>query len=111
MIWGINTNQFHQVYMAMFSPNYWHEQPCIGHRHYIFVIKDCINNDSPNGFFNEFLREDLMKHKRVFEAMGGQMKVSPSPDQLSGVGFSSSKRNSIVCRVEGQTRRVLKVNF
>lgn len=109
--WGITTNEFHPVSVCMFSPNYWDEQKGIGHKHYFFIIKDCKNETEPNGFFNEFLKEDLNKHKRVFEALGSKMKVETTDKQLSGVGFSSTKRNSLICKVTGTFDRTIKVNF
>lgn len=110
-IWNIPTNQFHPVSVCMFSPNYWDEQTGIGHRHYFFILQGCRNDDQPNGFFNEFLRENLMQHKRVFEALGGKMRVKPSENQLSGLGFSSTKRNSMVCKLEGHINRIVKIIF
>ncbi len=109
--WGLDTNQFHPVSVCMFSPNYWDEQDGIGNRHYLFMLKNCINEESPNGFFNEFLREDLLSQKRVFEALGSKMRVEDVPDQLSGIGFSSTQRNSLIVKVEGQLSRTLKINF
>jgi hypothetical protein len=109
-VWGLKTNQFHPVSVMMYSPNYWDEQSGIGHRHYFFIM-NCKNAESPNGFFNEFLNEELMKHKRVFEALGSKMRVEPSYQQLSGLGFSSTKRNSLVCKVNGSFNRTIKINF
>lgn len=110
-IWNINTNQFVPVSVVCYSPNYWDEQSGIGNKHLFFMLKDCINPESPNGFFNEFLKEDLMKHKRVFEALGGKMRVADNEDQLSGVGFCLSKRNELVIKVKGNVERMFKVKF
>lgn len=110
-IWGIKTNQFHPVTVCMYSPNYWDEQSGIGHKHYFFMLDGCKTDDRPNGFFNEFLREDFMLHKRVFEALGSKMQVEQSDKQLSGLGFSSTQRNSIVVKVEGAISRIIKITF
>lgn len=110
-IWGLNSNQFHPVSTLMYSPNYWDKQQGIGHRHYFFTLKDCKTEDRPNGFFNEFLKEDLLEHKRVFEALGSKMKVEMSDEQLSGIGFSSTKRNSMVCKIDGSFTRMIKIIF
>lgn len=110
-VWNISTNQFYPVSTCMYSPNSWDEQTGIGHRHYIFIVKECLNDTQPNGFFNEFLREDLMPHKRVLEALGSKMRVEYSEHQLSGLGFSSTKRDSLVCKVEGHINRTIKLIF
>jgi hypothetical protein len=110
-IWNLDTNQFHPVSVCMFSPNYWDMQTGLGHRHHIFVLKGCVNDTQPNGFFNEFLREDLMPHKRVFEALGSKMRVEPAGEQLSGLGFSSTKRNSVICKLTGHVTRTVKIVF
>jgi hypothetical protein len=111
-LWGKQTNQFHPVSSLMFSPNYWDEQQGNGNKHFLFMVDGMINDEKPNGFFNEFLRNDLMPHKRVFEALGGRMNVeSDNPKQLSGLGFSSTQRNSVILKLSGHTQRIIKVTF
>lgn len=126
-LWGLDTQQFVPVTIALYSPNYWDEgllmedmtkhkgaeelQHGTGNRHYLFMLKNCINPENPNGFFNEYLKESLLVHKHVFEALGARMRVADCADQLSGLGFSSTKRDSVVVRTEGSVKRVLRVVF
>jgi hypothetical protein len=105
-VWNLKTNSFHPVSVCMYSPNYW-DGYGVGNRHFFFMLANCKNVDSPNGFFNEYLKEEFMPHKRVFAALGSKMKVDDSDNQLSGIGFSSTKRNSLVCKVDNKIMKVV----
>lgn len=110
-IWGLKSNTFVPVSTVMYSPNYWDDQNGIGHRHYFFMLKDCKNPDTPNGFYNEFLKHELEQHKRVFEALGGKMSVEWSDNQLSGLGFSATKCNELIVKVKGDNEKAMRVKF
>lgn len=110
-MWSLDTNQFHPVQVIMMSPNYWDDQDSIGNRHFFFMLKGCQNPEQPNGFFNEYLKSELIEHKRVFEALGSKMRVESSENQLSGIGFSATQRNSVIVKVTGHVDRILKVIF
>lgn len=108
--WGVNTNQFQKVSMVMKSPNHWDENE-VGNKHWFFMLDGCKNPEEARGLYNEFLSEDLTEHRKVFEIMGAKMKAEVSEDQLSGLGFSSTQRNSVTCRVSGSFQRTVKVKF
>jgi hypothetical protein len=92
------------------SPNHWDGEET-GNKHWFFILNGCKNPDNVRGFYNEFLNEELNPHRKVFEVLASKMKVEPSNDQLSGVGFSSTVRNSVLCKVSGSFNRVIKINF
>lgn len=108
--WGVVTNEFTKVKMVMNSPNHWDGEQT-GNKHYFFILDDCNNPDTARGFYNEFLRDDLIEHRKVFEVLSSKMKTPESDEQLSGLGFSSTQRNELLCRVKGSFNRVVKVKF
>ena len=109
-VWNIKTNTFHTVAMVLNSPNHWDGEET-GNKHTFFILENCLNPDSARGFFNEFLHGDLWEDRKVFEFMGDVMKTPGSDKQLSGLGFSSTIKKSVLCRVTGTFTRVVKINF
>ncbi len=109
-IWSIPTQTFHKVSVALYSPNHWDEK-AVGNKHYFFMLDGCLNDGKARGFFNEFLNEELNVHRKVLEVVGAGMKTEESTNQLSGLGFSSTQRNSLLCRVKGNFSRIIKILF
>ena len=83
----------------------------MGNKHLFFILEGCAQPGSIRGFYNEFLMESLRENRKVFEHLGSQMRVEEAEHQLSGVGFSTTQRNSVTCRVSGSFNRTLKVLF
>ena len=109
-VWGISTHNFHKVTMVMKSPNFWDGQE-IGNKHWFFILDNCINPEQSRGFFNEYLCNDLVKHRKSFEMLGARLKAKKSESQLSGLGFSCTQRNHVFCKVSGSFNRIIKINF
>lgn len=94
----------------MHSPNHWNEQKT-GNRHYFFILQECKREGSSRGFFNEYLHDDLRVHRKVFEILGSKMRTATEGEQLSGLGFSSTQRNHIHCKVTGSFTRTINITF
>lgn len=107
--WGVKTGVFHRVKSICLSPNHWDN--AIGNKHYFFFLEGCKSPDLPRPFYNEFLKEELSKDRKVFEVLGSKIKVDPAESELSGLGFSDTNRASIFVEVEGNFKRTLKVKF
>ena len=108
-MWGVDYKKFTKVKAIMLSPNFWENE--VGNKHYFFILENCINPDSPRGFFNEYLRSDLKEHRKTLEIVGDKTRVPMSSDQLSGLGFSVSNPKTILCKVESTFERVIQIEF
>ena len=104
------TEQFHKVSVVMNSPNHWDGQ-AVGNKHYFFMLEGAKQPGTTRGFYNEYLRNELNEHRKVFEHLAGKMKVPASDEQLSGLGFSDTQRNELTVKVTGAFTRTLKVIF
>lgn len=109
-VWGLTTEKFHKVNILTISPNYWDGQE-IGNKHYFFILDKCVNDQPPRGIYNEFLSSELEKHRKVLEMIGEKTKCEPTDKQLSGLGFSSTQRNTLLCKVKGNFNRTLYLEF
>lgn len=104
--WNLKTYQFHKVSKVMLSPNHW--QSKIGNKHWFFMLENCRNSEKARPFFNEFLKQELDLHKKVFEMLAGKVEVPESTNQVSGLGFSSTQPNSLIVRTDNKN---LQINF
>ena len=107
--WGVKTGQFHKVKALTLSPNFWNSE--IGNKHYLFLLDGCKTDEDMRPFLNEQLKQELDADRKVFEILGGKMKVEPVENELSGLGFSDTIKTHLFIEVEGAFRRTLKVNF
>jgi hypothetical protein len=98
--WGIATERLHRVSAIILSPNHWGVQP-VGNRHWFFILEGCKNPAPTRGIYNEFLHPRLEKHRKVFEVLGDKTKCPPMGEQLSGLGFSSTRREKVYAVVSG----------
>lgn len=99
--WGIKTEELVPVVLATYSPNHWGESK-VGARHLIFALKGCKNPGATRGVYNEFLRPDLEKHRKVFEVLGAKTKCPYADEQISGVGFSAARGDTVTVVVDGK---------
>jgi len=110
-VWGINTEQFVKVNTLMFSPNFWDDNT-VGNKHHFFILEGCKNPEPTRGIYNEFLNSNLEKHRKVFEILGDKTKCQPIEDQLSGLGFSSTRGDTVTVKVQGtKINKTFNVKF
>jgi hypothetical protein len=107
--WGLTTEQYVKVNAVMLSPNYWGDNS-VGNKHTFFVLDGCKSDEDTRGFYNEFLHSRLETHRKVFEVIADKTKCQPTEGQLSGLGFSSTKKDSFIVRVtQGKKQRLFNV--
>ncbi len=107
--WGLKTEQYVKVSAVTLSPNFWGEN-AVGNKHTFFLLDGAKNDEATRGFYNEFLHPRLEPHRKVFEVIGDKTKCRPTDGQLSGLGFSSTKKESFIVRAQqGKKRRVFNV--
>ena len=96
----------------MLSPNHWCNTAPTGNKHFMFILDGCQTKDTVRGFYNEFLSNELTPHRKVFEILANKMQVQPDSEQLAGLGFSSSLKNSLIVKLTSEnTSRLYQINF
>jgi desulfoferrodoxin (superoxide reductase-like protein) len=100
--WGVKTETLVTVDTLLASPNHWDGQG-VGNKHWFFILKDCRNPAPARGIYNEFLDGRLEPHRKVFEVLGSKTKCPVTDEQLSGVGFSSTRADEATVVVKGRS--------
>lgn len=109
--WGVKTESMTKVQTIMLSPNYWDENT-VGNKHWFFILEGCRVDGPARGIYNEFLASSLEKHRKVFEVLGDKTKCPVTDEQLSGVGFSSTRGDTVTVSVKAErSTRLFNINF
>lgn len=93
--WGLKTMTLVDVKSIVLSPNYWDDN-ATGNKHWFFILEGCKNPEPCRGFLNEHLNSQLEKHRKVFEMLGSETMCPVVDEQMSGVGFSSTRSDRVV---------------
>lgn len=109
-LYGLELNRFHKVNLVCLSPNYWGENN-MGIKHYMFMLENCRTNKPLIPFHTEDLKSQLAKHNAAIREFSIAEMVAPDGEQLAGLGFNATVRDSIFVKVGGSHQRVIKVNF
>lgn len=110
-VWGVKSETFAKVQTVMLSPNFWGGKS-VGNKHHFFMLEGCANPEDTRGIYNEFLAPELTPHRKVFEVLAAKTKCPYTTEQLSGMGFSSTKRETVTVKVTtAKTQKVYNINF
>lgn len=109
-IYGLESNTFHKVNLVCLSPNYWGDN-AVGNKHYLFMLEGAKTPVSLRGFHNEDLCDELLQHRKVLDVLGNSAMIAPNDNQLSGLGFNATVRDSLILKLSGNFKRTIKVTF
>ena len=107
-VYGLETNNFHKVNLISTSPNHWGEN-AIGNKYFFFMLEGCKTDLPIRSFHVENLNQELAEHRKVMEVVGNVNMIKPDSEQLAGVGFNSTVRDSVVVKVNA--RHVMRITF
>ena len=109
-IYGLQTNEFHNVNLVCLSPNHWGENKT-GNKHYFFMLEKCHTLEPIRSFHTENLKPELAEHRKVLDILGETTKITPTAKQLSGVGFNATVKDYVILKLSGNFKRMLKITF
>jgi len=115
-IWNIPTNRFVEVESVLLSPNYWGKkwdsESKYGNKHFLLMLHDCVNPNPVRGFYNEFISSELKSERKTLDLLADKLMCEPNKsfDQLSGIGISESKGDSLILRVNGGRLYNIKIS-
>jgi hypothetical protein len=109
-VYGLETNQFHRVNLVCLSPNHWNGEK-VGNKHYMFMLEGCKAPGSIRSFHNENLIPELLTHRKVMEVLGATNSIPTIDKQLSGLGFNATIKDSLIVKLGGTHKRMVKIKF
>lgn len=109
-VWNVDTNKFHKVNLICLSPNYWGDNS-IGNKHFFFMLEGCVPDEPLRSFHIENLNGELLEIRKVLEVLGQTRLLQPTPKQLAGLGFTKDSTETVIVKVEGSFKRIIKVRF
>jgi hypothetical protein len=99
--WGVKTETLVPVTLVTWSPNWWGTN-AVGAKHLILALDKCVNPGSCRTIYNEFLRADLTAHGKVWETLASKTKAPYSAEQVSGLGFTAARGDTVTLVVDGK---------
>ncbi len=109
--WGLKTEGMVKVQTVLLSPNHWDDN-AVGNKHVFFMLDGCKVEEPQRGIYNEFLASGLERHRKVFETLGDRSKCPVTDDQLSGLGFSSTRGDTVTVSVKtDRSNRLFNIKF
>lgn len=113
-VYGLPTNEFHKVNLVCLSPNHW-EGNNVGNKHYFFMLDGAKVPTSIRGFHIENLSPVLLPHKRTLEVLGTTHVIQPEKQAkqkvLSGLGFNATIPETLIVRLSGSHKRIMRIRF
>lgn len=109
-IYGLDTKQFHKVNLICLSPNHWKDNK-VGNKHYFFMLDKCKAESDIRSYHIENFNTELALHRKVLEPLASTIMISPEGDQLSGLGFNATVKDSLIIKLSGNFKRTIKIKF